>query len=56
MVSFWVNGITGITGVTGVDLGDALLWKVDRVASPSTEEQTATALLKLKLDICNIAC
>ncbi len=41
MVSFWVNGITG---VTGVDLGDALLWTVDRIASPSIEEQTATAI------------
>lgn len=38
MVSFWVNGITG---VTGVDLGDALLWTVDRIASPPPEEQTA---------------
>ncbi|MDJ0594298.1 MAG: hypothetical protein QNJ72_30705 [Pleurocapsa sp. MO_226.B13] len=35
MVSFWVNGITG---VTGVDLGDALLWTVDRIESPSIEE------------------
>ncbi|MBE9044535.1 hypothetical protein IQ255_08970 [Pleurocapsales cyanobacterium LEGE 10410] len=41
MVSFWLNGITG---VAGVDLGDALLWTVDRIASPSIEEQTATAL------------
>ncbi len=41
MVSNWVNGVTG---VTGVDLGDALLWTVDRIASPSIEEQTATAL------------
>ena len=38
MVSFWVNGITG---VTGVDLGDALLWTVDRIESPSIEEGTA---------------
>ena len=38
MVSFWVNGITG---VTGVDLGDALLWTVDRIASESIEERTA---------------
>ncbi|MDJ0567755.1 MAG: hypothetical protein QNJ53_01800 [Pleurocapsa sp. MO_192.B19] len=38
MVSFWVNGVTG---VTGVDLGDALLWTVDRIASPSIEEGTA---------------
>ena len=38
MVSFWVNGITG---VTGVDLGDALLWTVDRIESPSTEERAA---------------
>ncbi len=38
MVSFWVNGITG---VTGVDLGDALLWTVDRIASPPEEEQMA---------------
>ena len=38
MVSFWVNGITR---VTGVDLGDALLWTVDRIASPLTEEGTA---------------
>ncbi len=38
MVSFWINGITG---VTGVDLGDALLWTVDRICSPSIEEQTA---------------
>jgi hypothetical protein len=37
MVSFWVNGITG---VTGVELGDALLWTVDRIASPSIEEGT----------------
>ena len=37
MVSFWVNGITG---VTGVDLGDALLWTVDRIESPSIEEGT----------------
>lgn len=35
MVSFWVNGITG---VTGVNLGDALLWTVDRIASPPIEE------------------
>ncbi len=41
MVSNWVNGVTG---VTGVDLGDALLWTVDRIESPSIEEQTATAL------------
>ena len=38
MVSFWVNGITG---VTGVDLGNALLWKVDRICSPSIEPKTA---------------
>lgn len=38
MVSNWVNGITG---VTGVDLGDALLWTVDRICSPSIEERTA---------------
>ena len=38
MVSFWVNGITG---VTGVDLGDALLWTVDRIESPSIEDGTA---------------
>lgn len=38
MVSFWVNGITG---VTGVELGDALLWTVDRIASPSIEEETS---------------
>ncbi|MGK7914552.1 MAG: hypothetical protein AB4038_03275, partial [Prochloraceae cyanobacterium] len=38
MVSFWVNGITG---VTGVDLGDALLWTVDRIASGPTEERAA---------------
>ena len=38
MVSFWVNGITG---VTGVDLGDALLWTVDRIATPPIEEETA---------------
>ena len=37
MVSFWINGITG---VTGVDLGNALLWTVDRICSPSIEEQT----------------
>ena len=37
MVSFWVNGITG---VTGIDLGDALLWTVDRIATPSIEQQT----------------
>jgi hypothetical protein len=37
MVSFWVNGITG---VTGVELGDALLWTVDRTATPSIDEQT----------------
>ena len=36
MVSFWLNGITG---VTGIDLGDALLWTVDRIASPSIEEE-----------------
>ena len=41
MVSNWVNGVTG---VTGVDLGDALLWMVDRIESPSIEEKTATAL------------
>jgi len=41
MVSFWVNGITG---VTGVDLGNALLWTVDRIESPSIEEKTATVL------------
>ncbi|NJK55962.1 MAG: hypothetical protein HC939_08165 [Pleurocapsa sp. SU_5_0] len=35
MVSFWLNGITG---VTGVNLGDALLWTVDRIASPPIEE------------------
>ena len=35
MVSFWLNGITG---VTGVDLGNALLWTVDRRSSPSIEE------------------
>ena len=38
MVSFWINGITG---VTGVDLGDALLWTVDRRSSPSIEDQEA---------------
>jgi ribosomal protein L36 len=38
MVSFWLNGITG---VTGIDLGDALLWTVDRIASPSIEESPA---------------
>ena len=38
MVSFWVNGITG---VTGVELGDALLWTVDRIATPPIEEQIA---------------
>lgn len=38
MVSNWVNGVTG---VTGVDLGDALLWTVDRIESPSIEEGTA---------------
>lgn len=38
MVSFWVNGITG---VTGVDLGNALLWTVDRICSPSIEEISA---------------
>ena len=38
MVSFWLNGITG---VTGVDLGDALSWTVDRIASPSIEEAQA---------------
>ncbi len=38
MVSFWVNGITG---VTGVELGDALLWTVDRIATPPMEEQIA---------------
>ena len=38
MVSFWVNGITG---VTGVDLGDALLWTVDRRSPPSIEDGTA---------------
>ncbi|MGK7916371.1 MAG: hypothetical protein AB4038_12655 [Prochloraceae cyanobacterium] len=38
MVSFWVKGITG---VTGVDLGDALLWTVDRIASPPIEEVPA---------------
>jgi hypothetical protein len=38
MISFWVNGITG---VTGVDLGDALLWTVDRIESPPIEEGTA---------------
>lgn len=48
MVSFWVNGITG---VTGVNLGDALLWKVDRIAPPSIEEQTSFNLGQL-LDIC----
>jgi hypothetical protein len=37
MVSFWVNGITG---VTGVELGDALLWTVDRTATPAIDEQT----------------
>ncbi|NJO99045.1 MAG: hypothetical protein HC764_26165 [Pleurocapsa sp. CRU_1_2] len=37
MVSFWVNGITG---VTGVDLGDALLWTVDRQSPPSIEDGT----------------
>jgi ribosomal protein L36 len=35
MVSFWLNGVTG---VTGVDLGDALLWTVDRIASSSIDE------------------
>jgi ribosomal protein L36 len=39
MVSFWVNGITG---VTGVELGDALLWTVDRTATPPIDEQTNT--------------
>ncbi|MGB5632015.1 MAG: hypothetical protein WBM86_04435, partial [Waterburya sp.] len=38
MVSNWVNGVTG---VTGVDLGDALLWTVDRIAPPSIEEGIA---------------
>ena len=38
MVSFWMNGITG---VTGIDLGDALLWTVDRIKPPSTEDQEA---------------
>ena len=38
MVSFWVNGITG---VTGVDLGDALLWTVDRRSPPSIEDGIA---------------
>ena len=38
MVSFWLNGITG---VAGVDLGDALLWTVDRRSSPSIEDQEA---------------
>ena len=38
MVSFWVNGITG---VTGVDLGDALLWTVDRIAPPLIEDGQA---------------
>jgi hypothetical protein len=38
MVSFWLNGITG---VTGVDLGDALSWTIDRIASPSMEESIA---------------
>ena len=37
MISFWINGITG---VTGVDLGDALLWTVDRITSDSIEEET----------------
>ena len=38
MVSFWLNGITG---VAGVDLGDALLWTVDRRSSPSIEDAQA---------------
>ena len=38
MVSFWLNGITG---VTGVDLGNALLWTVDRIESPSIEDRGA---------------
>ncbi len=46
MVSFWVNGITG---VTGVDLGDALLWTVDRIASPPPEEVTALNYSQLLL-------
>ena len=37
MVSFWLNGITG---VTGIDLGDALLWTVDRRNPPSIEDGT----------------
>ena len=46
MVSFWVNGITG---VTGVDLGNALLWTVDRIASPLPEEVTALNYSQLLL-------
>ncbi len=49
MVSFWVNGVTG---VAGVDIGDALLWTVDRIAPPPSEEQMAVEWGHL-LEICS---
>lgn len=48
LVSFWLNGVTG---VAGVDVGDALLWKSDRINVPEDGQLKADWLWELAQQI-----